>query len=220
MKSLLDSSQLQRTIGSVPTQASATGTSFLVQYSNNTIIAQPSKPVQSLITLPQTVAVTQALSQVNVPKTTSKTIPQSSSAKVIDLTVDDDSAKARLLNIPATVAISNQNIRHVLAQQVSGTQLVRPAIAGQGSYQLLINGPAPAIRALGTGATTTLVQSALPLQASNQSILALNPSVTLTPGTSLARAAVPINPVTQVLQQVPAKVRILTINNDMNLFRV
>lgn len=158
-----------------------TGT-MLLSYQPS-FITQPNKT--QTVSLPQ-VAVTQNNASKSV---VTKPSPKS---KVIDLTEDDDGSKMQAVS--GTLAVGNQGVRHVLAAQ-PGTQLVRGAVPSQGSYQLMFNAPGLAVASVGTTGTT-VVPSTLTLQnSSQQTSFLLNQSASnISPGTSLARAAVPLNP--------------------------
>ena len=188
----------------------STGTSVVFQYPQ-AFIGQANKPHQ-LVNVPQSVALTQAaIMTTGITTNPIKTVQSSTNtAKVIDLTDDDDNSKARLVSLPSV----QQSV--MIAQAQRGSQLMRGALSVPGSYQLVLNPPAPLMRTVSLGSgQTTLASSNIPIQ--NMASTLLNPPTNISPGASLARAAVPINP-TPVQQQHQQKV-CASDNNSHSQFK-
>lgn len=208
VKSLLDTTRVQKTVGSVTPTATAGTTTVntsmieLIPYTS-TIVPKPATgnfqgfgqqtvtQLTSQSTVSKTVPVTKTVA---VSKTV--TLPSTNTAKVIDLTDDDDSNKTRLVTIPAGLgAVTNQpGVRHVIA--APGAQFVRTGLPNQPTYQLVFSSP-PAIR---PGMMMT-VAPALPQTAplintvqQSQTLVNLTSPTSVAPGTSLARAAVSATP--------------------------
>jgi hypothetical protein len=190
VKSLLDTTRLQKTIGSVQQTTTTTTVSSvlsLLQYPSN-VLSKTTTPQG----FPQQAVMTQ-VAATNGSKTPTRTVTLTSpSAKIIDLTDDDESTKARLVTIPPGInAITTQAVRHVLAP---GTQLLRSGTS-QPTYQLVFSSPP-------SSGMMVSVQSAMPktttlLQTVQQSVSNLttqpetNATTGVTPGTSLARVTIP-----------------------------
>lgn len=195
VKSLLDTTRVQKTVGSVPSTPSPTTVANsvigLVQYNPNFIAK--SGATQGYAALTQALVTQASTISANASKPAAKTITLTSpTAKVIDLTEDDDSKnQTRFLTIPNV----NPGMRAVLPP---GTQLVRSGLPNNQTYQVVFSPPSAAIRpgtvtvapALSQSSVPTVLQT-LPNQASQQ-------QQTITPGTTMARAAVPAIPPTVV----------------------
>lgn len=214
MKTVLDSKKTPQTSSIVAfPQTSTTATSVLFQYPQ-AYIGQTSKP-PSLLAIPQTDIATQAASQ-SVPAKDNTTKPVQASpnaAKVIDLTDDDDSSKPRIAGL-ATPLTSNQaqQVKQIMAQ--NDAQLLRP-----GSYQLVLNGPMGAVSSMRTvsiAATgTSVVQTNISTPNGMQSLLLSSPT-NISPGTSLARAAVPLNPASTPVQKVSVVKNLILLLYSLN----
>lgn len=196
MKSLLDTTRVQKTVGSVPSAATTSiGTSVigLLQYPQ-TYMAKPTTS-QGFVQQTVTQVVTPQVSTA-VAKPVTLTSPNAS--KVIDLTDDDDTMKTRLVALqPGLNTVTNQQaVRHVIAP--AGTQFVRAGLPNQQTYQLVLTSPPAAIRpgmmvtmAAAVSQATSLIQA---VPQSQQTLVTPSPAVA--PGTTLARAAVPSSPIT------------------------
>ncbi|XP_060573444.1 activating transcription factor 7-interacting protein 1-like isoform X2 [Ruditapes philippinarum] len=211
VKSLLDTTRVQKTVGSMTTVVAATTTvntsmlefipftSTYVPKSATATFQGYGQPAVAQITtqnsVPKSVMVTKSMA---VPKTV--TIPSpSSTAKVIDLTDDDDSNKTRLVTLPGGLGAmtSQQGVRHVLAPP--GTQFVRTGLPNQPTYQLVFSSP-PAVRpGMMMTVASGLPQTAPLINTVQQSptLVNLTSPTSVAPGTSLARAAVSATPTTQ-----------------------
>lgn len=193
VKSLLDTTRIQKTVGSVPlTTTVATSMIGLLQYPPTYV----SKPTITQGYAQQTTPVTQV--STNVSKTLTKMLTITSpNAKVIDLTDDDDISKTRLVTLqPGLNTVTNQQgVRHVLAPP--GTQLVRTGLPNQPTYQLVFTSTPSGIRPglpgmIGTMAsavsqTTSLLQTV----PQSSALVKLGSPTAVAPGTSLARATMP-----------------------------
>ncbi|XP_045213839.2 activating transcription factor 7-interacting protein 1-like isoform X2 [Mercenaria mercenaria] len=200
VKSLLDTTRVQKTVGSLPSATTTVNTSMfgLLQYPATFVpkAATSQGLVQQTVTQVTTQTTSSVSKTVSVTKTV--TLPSPNAAKVIDLTDDDDSTKTRLVTLqPGLNTVTNQQgVRHVLAPP--GTQLVRTGLPNQPTYQLVFSSP-PAIRpGMVMTVASTLPQTTTILQTVGQSqtLVNLSSPTAVAPGTTLARAAVPATPTT------------------------
>ncbi|XP_052760351.1 activating transcription factor 7-interacting protein 1-like isoform X2 [Mya arenaria] len=194
VKTLLDTTRIQRTVGSMPlTTTSTAATPLIVQYPPGFI--PTSSGGQTFVTIPtQSLTPSQpqthVLNNVSPSQQPQKPSPakMSPSSKVIDLTDDDDISKTRLMSVPKsnslTVPVNNTGVRQVLTPQVSmGTQFLSQGLGSPPTYQLVMTSP--------PGTRPGMVTAA-PAIGSNQ--LVTFQASPVTPGTVMARAAASATP--------------------------
>ena len=188
VKTLLDTTRVQRTVGSMPlTSTMTTGTPLLLQYppglinasSGQTFVTIPASAVsvtQTVATLPvaqlQKPVTTAASPTASAAASASSATKLSPSAKIIDLTEDEDSSKLRAAAAAPRMPSPGKPLRPMLAP--TGTQFVPP-----GTFQLVV--------ATSGGLRQGLTSA--PTMAMANGLVTLQPSPTVTPGTVLARAA-------------------------------
>ncbi|XP_052262643.1 activating transcription factor 7-interacting protein 1-like isoform X2 [Dreissena polymorpha] len=181
VKTLLDTTRVQRTVGSAPLTTTTTSSQVinLVQYPSSMPVIRPAIS-QGLVSIPtQATLLAQPLSSpVGNP-----------TSKVIDLTDDDDGSKLRLVASQGLITspFVAQGIRQVLASP--GTQIVSPVGQPMSGYQLLVASTTGMRQTMASHLTTTYVTTGGP-----PGLVSLQPMGQVTQGTLMARAATPATP--------------------------
>lgn len=182
VKTLLDTTKVQRTVGSGPLTTTTTTSSQvinLMQLPPGMFATRPPIP-QGLVSIPTqaTLPTQQMMSPVGNP-----------TSKVIDLTDDDDGSKSRLIASQGLVTPPGvtQAIRQVLTSP--GAQLVTPVGQPMSGYQLLMATSNGMRQTMASHMTTTYVTTG-----GAPGLMSLQPMGQMTPGTLMARAAAPATP--------------------------